>query len=46
MLDNSFFFCYNKGTIGGRNEVDVDAYYSAYMLNWQAYGDAGEEEIY
>ena len=24
-------------------EVDVDAYYSAYMLNWQAYEEAGEE---
>lgn len=21
MLDNSFFFCYNKGTIGGRNMI-------------------------
>lgn len=29
-----------------QREVDVDAYYSAYMLNWQAYEDAGEEEIY
>lgn len=28
-----------------QREVDVDAYYSAYMLNWQAYEDAGEEEI-
>ena len=26
-----------------QREVDVDAYYSAYMLNWQAYEDAGEE---
>lgn len=23
-------------------EVDADAYYSAYVLNWQAYEDAGE----
>lgn len=29
-----------------QREVDVDAYYSAYMLNWQAYEDAGEEVIY
>lgn len=29
-----------------QREVDVDAYYSAYMLNWQAYEDAGAEEIY
>lgn len=29
-----------------QREVDLDAYYSAYMLNWQAYEDAGEEEIY
>ena len=29
-----------------QREVDVDAYYSAYVLNWQAYEDAGEEEIY
>ncbi len=29
-----------------QREVDVDAYYSAYMLSWQAYEDAGEEEIY
>lgn len=29
-----------------QKEVDLDAYYSAYMLNWQAYEDAGEEEIY
>ena len=29
-----------------QREVDVDAYYSAYMLNWQAYEEAGEEEIY
>lgn len=28
-----------------QREVDVDAYYSAYMLNWQAYEEAGEEEI-
>ena len=28
-----------------QKEVDVDAYYSAYMLNWQAYEDAGEEEM-
>ena len=26
-------------------EVDVDAYYSAYMLNWHAYEEAGEEEM-
>ena len=34
--------------VGGfvnQREVDVDAYYSAYMLNWQAYEEAGEEEI-
>ena len=34
--------------VGGfvnQREVDVDAYYSAYMLNWQAYEDAGEEEM-
>jgi hypothetical protein len=29
-----------------QREVDVDDYYSAYMLNWQAYEDAGEEVIY
>lgn len=29
-----------------QREVDVDAYYSAYMQNWQAYEDAGEEAIY
>ena len=29
-----------------QREVDVNAYYSAYMLKWQAYEDAGEEEIY
>lgn len=29
-----------------QREIDVDAYYSAYMLNWQAYEEAGEEEIY
>ena len=28
-----------------QREVDVDAYYSAYVLNWQAYEDAGEEEM-
>lgn len=28
-----------------QREVDVDAYYSAYMLNWQAYEDASEEEM-
>ena len=28
-----------------QREVDVDAYYSAYMLNWQAYEEAGGEEI-
>ena len=28
-----------------QKEVDVDAYYSAYMLNWQAYEDAGKEEM-
>lgn len=27
-----------------QNEVDVDAYYSAYMLSWQAYEEAGEED--
>ena len=27
-----------------QREVDVDAYYSAYMLDWQAYEDAGEED--
>lgn len=26
-----------------QREVEVDAYYSAYMLNWQAYEEAGEE---
>lgn len=26
-----------------QREVDIDAYYSAYMLNWQAYEEAGEE---
>lgn len=26
-----------------QREVDLDAYYSAYMLNWQAYEEAGEE---
>ena len=29
-----------------QREVDVDDYYSAYVLNWQAYEDAGEEVIY
>lgn len=29
-----------------QREVDVDEYYSTYMLNWQAYEDAGEEVIY
>lgn len=28
-----------------QREVDVDAYYSAYMLNWQVYEEAGEEEM-
>ena len=28
-----------------QREVDVDAYYSAYMVNWQAYEDAGKEEV-
>ena len=28
-----------------QKEVDVDAYYSAYMLNWQAYEEAGKEEM-
>lgn len=28
-----------------QREVDVDAYYSAYMINWQAYEEAGEEEM-
>ena len=35
--------------VGGfvnQREVDVDAYYSAYMLNWHAYEEAGEEVIY
>ena len=27
-----------------QREVDVDAYYSAYMLDWQAYEEAGEED--
>ena len=26
-----------------QREVDTDAYYSAYMLNWQAYEEAGKE---
>lgn len=29
-----------------QREVDVDAYYSAYMLNWQVYEEAGEEEVH
>lgn len=29
-----------------QREVDLDAYYSAYMLNWRAYEEAGEEVIY
>ena len=28
-----------------QREVDLDAYYSAYMLNWQAYEEAGKEEM-
>lgn len=28
-----------------QREVDVDDYYSAYMLNWQAYEEAGEDEM-
>lgn len=28
-----------------QREVDVDAYYSAYMLSWQAYEEVGEEEM-
>lgn len=28
-----------------QREVDLDAYYSAYMLSWQAYEEAGEEEM-
>lgn len=28
-----------------QREVDTDAYYSAYMLNWQAYEEAGQEEM-
>lgn len=28
-----------------QREVDVDAYYSAYMVNWQAYEEAGKEEM-
>ena len=27
-----------------QREVDLDAYYSAYMVNWQAYEDVGEED--
>ena len=30
---------------GNQREVDGDAYYSAYMLNWQAYEEAGKEEM-
>lgn len=29
-----------------QRKVDVDAYYSAYMVNWQAYEEAGEEYEY
>ena len=29
-----------------QREVDVDDYYSAYMVNWKAYEEAGEEVIY
>lgn len=29
-----------------QREIDVDAYYSAYMVNWHAYEEAGKEEIY
>ena len=28
-----------------QREVDLDAYYSAYMVNWHAYEEAGEEEM-
>lgn len=28
-----------------QREVDTDAYYSAYVLNWQTYEEAGEEEM-
>lgn len=28
-----------------QREVDLDAYYSAYMVNWQAHEEAGEEEM-
>lgn len=28
-----------------QREVDVDAYYSAYMVNWHSYEEAGEEEM-
>ena len=28
-----------------QREVDVDAYYSAYRVNWHAYEEAGEEEM-
>lgn len=28
-----------------QREVDLDAYYSAYMVNWQEYEEAGEEEM-
>ena len=27
-----------------QREVDLDAYYSAYMVNWHAYEEAGEED--
>ena len=27
-----------------QREVDVDAYYSAYMVNWHAYEEAGKED--
>ena len=33
-----------RGFVNQR-EVDVDAYYSAYMVNWHAYEEAGEEEM-
>lgn len=28
-----------------QREVDLDAYYSAYMVNWHAYEEAGKEEM-
>ena len=28
-----------------QRELNLDAYYSVYMLNWQAYEEAGEEEM-